>query len=131
MKLVLYRYASELRYALFCAVFVEPVQVTTYHLPFTLRTPRPLTLAKSKTLPFKVQLQNSLAKKTTGQSRNQKKKVSGKGKSKLRPSGLPPTPPNSLTDEHVLILKRRYILPLIEANEAPAMFREPVDDVEQ
>ncbi|XP_076677970.1 uncharacterized protein LOC143374031 [Andrena cerasifolii] len=121
-------YASELRYALLYAVFVEPVQVTTYHLPFTLRTPRPVKLAQSKTLPFKVQLQNSLAK---GQSRKQKKKASGKVKSKLDSSALPPTPTNSLTDEQILLLNRRYILPLIEAKEAPAMFTEHRDDVEQ
>lgn len=56
------RYANELRYALVYAVFVEPIEIQTYNLPFAIRTPRPVKFTTSRMIPFNIELQKSLRK---------------------------------------------------------------------
>ncbi|XP_076759453.1 uncharacterized protein LOC143428459 [Xylocopa sonorina] len=113
-------YANELRYSLIYAVFVEPLEVHYYTLPFTLRTPRPIKLADSKTEPFHLQLKKSFHKSETLQVFGKSRKAKGK-KSKAG-AGVPVTPAPSLTDEMSLMCDRQFIMPLIEANEALEVF---------
>lgn len=56
------RYANELRYALVYAVFVEPIEVQTYDLPFTFRHPRLMKPVEYRITPFNIQLQKLLRK---------------------------------------------------------------------
>lgn len=56
------RYANELRYALVYSVFVEPIEVQTYTLPFTFRHPRLMKPAEYRITPFNIQLQKLLRK---------------------------------------------------------------------
>ncbi|XP_043526448.1 uncharacterized protein LOC122537392 [Frieseomelitta varia] len=112
-------YANELRYALIYAVFVEPIEIQTCDLPFTLRTPRPTKLADPKSIPFIVQLQRSLRMVGT-MEKSKGNKAKGK-KVKTIPE-VPPTPPRSLDDEAQLMYNRSFILPLIEANESSGIF---------
>lgn len=56
------RYANELRYALVYAVFVEPIEVQTYNLPFSIRSPRLMKPAEYRITPFNIQLQKLLRK---------------------------------------------------------------------
>ncbi|CAL7938198.1 unnamed protein product [Xylocopa violacea] len=111
-------YANELRYSLVYAVFVEPLEVHYYTLPFTLRTPRPVKFADSKTEPFKMQLKKSLQMSDPMEVFEKSKK----GKKTKAVLEVPATPAPSLSDEVSLIHDRRFIRPLIEANEAPEIF---------
>ncbi|XP_031847373.2 uncharacterized protein LOC116433437 isoform X1 [Nomia melanderi] len=115
-------YANELRYFLVYSVFVESIEVQSYQLPFTLRTPRPVKLVDPKSMPFCVGLRKKLEKfGTTDKSKKTEKIATGKGKKK-DPSAVPNTPSSSLVDEEILLEKRRFILPLIEANETMKIF---------
>lgn len=89
----------------------------TYHLPFVLRTPRPVRLVQHNPVPFSVQLYKKLENEMKG-SKKRGKKVTGKEHSKL-----PVTPPSSIKDEEMLKHKRQFILPLIEAKNALKMFK--------
>ncbi|XP_050483239.1 uncharacterized protein LOC126869993 isoform X2 [Bombus huntii] len=116
------RYANELRYALVYAVFVEPIEIETYNLPFTFRTPRPVKPADPKMIPFNMQLQRSLKKIETMDKSKKDNKAGKKLKTNYK---IPPTPPPSLDDEVMLLTNRLFILPLIEANEASEIFETP------
>ncbi|XP_071866306.1 uncharacterized protein isoform X2 [Bombus fervidus] len=116
------RYANELRYALIYAVFVEPIEIETYNLPFTFRTPRPVKPADPKMIPFNIQLQRSLKRIET---MNKSKKDNKAGKKLKTNYEIPPTPPPSLDDEVMLMTNRLFILPLIEANESSEIFETP------
>ncbi|XP_031773878.1 uncharacterized protein LOC105736093 isoform X1 [Apis florea] len=111
------RYANELRYALVYAVFIEPIEIQTYNLPFTFRHPRPFKPAEHRIIPFNIQLQKLLKKNELLQKL---KKVEKHKKAKFHE--VPPTPPPSLDDEIQLKYNRLFILPLIEANEASYHF---------
>lgn len=113
-------YANELRYALIYAVFVEPIEIQSRNLPFTLRTPRPIKLADPKAIPFNVQLRKSL--RMTIDTMEKSKRNNAKGKRVKTIPEVPPTPPPSLDDEAKLMYNRSFILPLIEANESPGIF---------
>ncbi|KZC14968.1 hypothetical protein WN55_07816, partial [Dufourea novaeangliae] len=122
-------YANELRYYLVYAVFVEPIEVQSYQLPFNLRTPRPVKLGESESMPFNMRLyQKFSAMRPTEGSKKMAKKTKGKGKKTGRHE-VPETPIHSPTDEENLANKRQFILPLIEANEAVQMFEMLKDDV--
>ncbi|XP_012344891.1 uncharacterized protein LOC105736093 isoform X2 [Apis florea] len=110
-------YANELRYALVYAVFIEPIEIQTYNLPFTFRHPRPFKPAEHRIIPFNIQLQKLLKKNELLQKL---KKVEKHKKAKFHE--VPPTPPPSLDDEIQLKYNRLFILPLIEANEASYHF---------
>lgn len=110
-------YANELRYALVYSVFVEPIEVQTYTLPFTFRHPRLMKPAEYRITPFNIQLQKLLRKNDLLQKL---KKVEKNKKAKVHE--VPPTPPPSLDDEMQLKCNRLFILPLIEANEASSYF---------
>lgn len=56
------RYANELRYALVYAVFIEPIEVQTYNLPFSIRSPRLMKPTEYRITPFNIQLQKLLRK---------------------------------------------------------------------
>ncbi|XP_076480858.1 uncharacterized protein LOC117166289 isoform X2 [Bombus vancouverensis nearcticus] len=116
------RYANELRYALVYAVFVEPIEIETYNLPFTFRTPRPVKPADPKMIPFNMQLQRSLKKIETMDKSKKDNKAGKKLKTNYK---IPPTPPPSLDDEVMLLTNRLFILPLIEANESSEIFETP------
>ncbi|XP_046143194.1 uncharacterized protein LOC114875146 [Osmia bicornis bicornis] len=110
-------YANELRYSLVYAVFVEPIEVQTYNLPFVFRPPRPVKLT-DKTMSFNMQLRESVKKiKAIEKARM----TTGKRKGKAT-DNVPATPPPSLSDEKILITKRLFILPLIDAKEALKVF---------
>ncbi|XP_031365737.1 uncharacterized protein LOC116185473 isoform X1 [Apis dorsata] len=109
-------YANELRYALVYAVFVEPIEVQTYNLPFSIRSPRLMKPAEYRITPFNIQLQKLLRKNDL----LQKLKKVDKKKAKIHE--VPPTPPPSLDDEMQLKCNRLFILPLIEAKEASYYF---------
>ncbi|XP_076480856.1 uncharacterized protein LOC117166289 isoform X1 [Bombus vancouverensis nearcticus] len=115
-------YANELRYALVYAVFVEPIEIETYNLPFTFRTPRPVKPADPKMIPFNMQLQRSLKKIETMDKSKKDNKAGKKLKTNYK---IPPTPPPSLDDEVMLLTNRLFILPLIEANESSEIFETP------
>ncbi|XP_034179205.2 uncharacterized protein LOC117603812 [Osmia lignaria lignaria] len=110
-------YANELRYSLVYAVFVEPIEVQTYNLPFVFRPPRPVKFT-DKTMSFNMQLRESVKKiKAIEKARMTTGKRKGKANDKV-----PVTPPPSLSDEKILTTKRLFILPLIDANEALKVF---------
>ncbi|XP_043489276.1 uncharacterized protein LOC122515830 isoform X2 [Polistes fuscatus] len=124
-------YAGEVRYALIYAVFVEPIEIQVDNLPFSFRKPRPVRLADSNVEHFYIRLRNSLRKVEEQDSKKIRKvtsKKSTKGTKKLqRLKGelereYPPQPPNSLPDEDIISNKQNFILPLIESNEAVAVF---------
>ncbi|XP_078053491.1 uncharacterized protein LOC144478961 [Augochlora pura] len=109
-------YANELRYSLVYEVFAEPITVQIYQVPFTIRKPRPAKMTDNKTTPFNIGLRRTFEMHNVfGIS----KKKTGKGKLLL---SMAHTPANSLDDEENLVEKRKFILPLIEANEAMAIF---------
>ncbi|KAI4503726.1 hypothetical protein M0802_001129 [Mischocyttarus mexicanus] len=120
-------YAEEVRYALVYAVFVEPIEIQIKNLPFTFRKPRLVRLADSNVEHFSIRLRNTLQKIKGQDSKKIKKITSKKITKKLRlkeelESEYPPQPPNSLPDEDLISIKRSFILPLIESNEAVAIF---------
>ncbi|XP_017889352.1 uncharacterized protein LOC108630525 [Ceratina calcarata] len=107
-------YANELRYALIYAVFVEPIELHGYNLPFFLRTPRQTKLANPKWMPFDMQLHKSLLRIEKMEKSNKSNDRGRKAKADVPIY----TPPPSLHEDKELIRKREFILPLIEANEA-------------
>ncbi|XP_017758033.1 PREDICTED: uncharacterized protein LOC108549250 [Eufriesea mexicana] len=109
-------YANELRYALVYAVFVEPIEVQVYDLPFAIRTPRQVKLADPKMVPFNIELQKSLRKNEIAEKFKKSHKTVKKN------FEVPMTPPPSLDDERMLTRSRLFILPLIEAKEATKLF---------
>ncbi|XP_050593933.1 uncharacterized protein LOC126923985 [Bombus affinis] len=115
-------YANELRYALVYAVFVEPIEIETYNLPFTFRTPRPVKPADPKMIPFNIQLQRSLKRIETMDKSKKDNKAGKKLKTNYK---IPPTPSPSLDDEVMSMTNRLFILPLIEANESSEIFETP------
>ncbi|XP_014605887.1 PREDICTED: uncharacterized protein LOC106787760 isoform X1 [Polistes canadensis] len=124
-------YAGEVRYALVYAVFVEPIEIQVDNLPFSFRKPRPVRLADSNVEHFYIRLRNSLRKVEEQDSKKIRKvtsKKSTKGTKKLQrlkeesEKEYPPQPPNSLPDEDIISNERNFILPLIESNEAVAVF---------
>ncbi|XP_006563551.2 uncharacterized protein LOC100578249 isoform X2 [Apis mellifera] len=118
------RYANELRYALVYAVFVEPIEVQTYDLPFTFRHPRLMKPVEYRITPFNIQLQKLLRKNELLQKL---KKVDKNKKAKIHE--VPPTPPPSLDDEMQLKCNRLFILPLIESNEASSYFETNTNNI--
>ncbi|XP_054006692.1 uncharacterized protein LOC128891295 [Hylaeus anthracinus] len=114
-------YANEFRYTLVYAVFVEPIELEICELPFVLREPRPVKLADPMSMPFDVKLRQRF-----GKSKKSEKKTTGKRKKKTQPE-VPVTPPPSLTDEEMLTNKRKFILPLIEAENALEIFEQYED----
>ncbi|XP_017796590.1 PREDICTED: uncharacterized protein LOC108577882 [Habropoda laboriosa] len=116
-------YGNELRYDLIRAVFVQPIQVETRDSPFTLRTPRSVKLAGPGEMPFDARLQRSL-RKIEAMEKSKKPEKSAKGRKSLQ---VPATPPPSLDDELTLTQKRRFILPLVEANEASDLLEKSND----
>ncbi|KAG6794932.1 hypothetical protein HZU73_09382 [Apis mellifera caucasica] len=117
-------YANELRYALVYAVFVEPIEVQTYDLPFTFRHPRLMKPVEYRITPFNIQLQKLLRKNELLQKL---KKVDKNKKAKIHE--VPPTPPPSLDDEMQLKCNRLFILPLIESNEASSYFETNTNNI--
>ncbi|XP_043265712.1 uncharacterized protein LOC122405215 isoform X1 [Colletes gigas] len=114
-------YANEFRYSLVYAVYVEPIEMETRQLPFSLEKPRSVKLVDPNSMPFNVQLKKLFA--TMKQTR---KKATGRGRKKG--SKVPETPPPSLTEEEELIRKRRFILPLIEAENALEVIEKHKDE---
>ncbi|XP_076235580.1 uncharacterized protein LOC143179982 [Calliopsis andreniformis] len=110
-------YANELRYYLIYAIFVESLEIKTYDIHFALRMPRPVKLASPKTAPFTIVLRNNL---NSGR-KPKKPKAADKGT-------VPVTPPPSLNDEEMLVHKRQFIMPLIEANEALEMLEPQTEE---
>ncbi|XP_076295135.1 uncharacterized protein LOC143216179 [Lasioglossum baleicum] len=116
-------YANELRYELVYAVFAEQIEVQNYTLPFSIRKPRPAKLSDPEISPFSVILRRTFV------THDLYGLTSGKGKKKKKiiPEA-PSTPANSLHDDEALVEKRRFILPLVEANETIALFDQAEKD---
>ncbi|XP_076376774.1 uncharacterized protein LOC143259233 [Megalopta genalis] len=115
-------YANELRYTLVYEVFAEPITVHSYQVPFSIRKPRSAKLTDLKTTPFNVGLRRTFELHDVF---GIQKKKTGKGKLAVT---MVHTPANSLDDEEDLAEKRKFILPLIEANEAMALFDQPEEN---
>ncbi|XP_077266963.1 uncharacterized protein LOC143899975 isoform X2 [Temnothorax americanus] len=123
-------YANELRYSLIYAVFVKPIQIQIFHMPHTFRVPRQIKLADPGGS-FDIQLRERLEKIASESIINNGKKFQGKKMTDDITKGkiikdvdmeIPPTPPPSLIEEEMLANNRRFILPLIEANEAAQIY---------
>ncbi|XP_035739662.1 uncharacterized protein LOC118449328 [Vespa mandarinia] len=120
-------YAGEVRYALVYTVFVEPIEIKVHNLPFSIRKPRPVRLIGSDTghlyLRLREALQNVQGK--DGKKLKSKKNLTNTKKQYLDKeldTEYPLQPSNSLSDEEFISLKRSFILPLIESNEAADIF---------
>ncbi|XP_011702824.1 PREDICTED: uncharacterized protein LOC105458909 isoform X2 [Wasmannia auropunctata] len=123
-------YANELRYALIYAVFVKPIQIQIFHIPSdAFRIPRQIKLADPRG-PFHLQLRERLEKVASESINNDKKFKGKKTADNTREKEIindldieiPPTPRSSLNEEETLANYRRFILPLIESNEAMQIF---------
>ncbi|XP_076650283.1 uncharacterized protein LOC143357646 [Halictus rubicundus] len=121
-------YANELRYELVHTVFVEQIEVQHYPVPFRIRRPRPTKMSEPSTSPFNVELRRTFEVHNVFRDM---RRPTGKGKKKKKTVGFdwPSTPANSLHEEEALLQNRRFILPLVEANEAMALFDQVQDDV--
>lgn len=115
-------YANELRYELVYAVFAEQIEVQNYKLPFSIRKPRPAKMSDPEMSPFSVVLRRTFV------THDLYGVKSGKGKTRKKIPQLPSTPANSLHDDEALVEKRRFILPLVEANETIALFDQAEND---
>lgn len=125
-------YANELRYSLIYAVFVKPIHIQIFRMPHVFRIPRQIKLADSKGS-FHVQLCERLEEIANESIISNGKKLKGKKVSDAKKEQIikdldlsfdliPLTPPSSLMEDEVLADNRRFILPLIEANEAAQIF---------
>ncbi|XP_071625511.1 uncharacterized protein [Temnothorax longispinosus] len=130
-------YANELRYSLIYAVFVKPIQIQIFHMPHTFRVPRQIKLADPGGL-FDIQLRERLEKVASESIISNGKKFKGKKMTDDIRKGkiikdvdmeIPPTPPPSLIEEEMLANNRRFILPLIEANEAAQIYEMHAENV--
>nr|XP_012143901.1 PREDICTED: uncharacterized protein LOC100875525 [Megachile rotundata]XP_012143902.1 PREDICTED: uncharacterized protein LOC100875525 [Megachile rotundata] len=117
-------YANELRYALVYAVFVTPIEIQTYNLPFVIRAPRPPKFV-DKTMSFSMRLRENMKKI---KAIERLRKSIGKRRDKAIEI-VPATPAPSLDDEKMLIDKRLYILPLAEANEEFEVFESQLSSM--
>ncbi|KAL6253419.1 hypothetical protein P5V15_005573 [Pogonomyrmex californicus] len=127
-------YANELRYFLIYEVFVKQIQLQIFHMPHTFRTPRQIKLADSEKGLFHVELRKRLKKiasesiiNDNDEQYNEEKTIDNTKKEKEEnmkdlDMEIPPTPQSSLTEDELLTNNRRFILPLIEANEAAQIF---------
>lgn len=119
-----------MRYALIYAVFVKPIQIQIFHIPSdAFRIPRQIKLADPRG-PFHLQLRERLEKVASESINNDKKFKGKKTADNTREKEIindldieiPPTPRSSLNEEETLANYRRFILPLIESNEAMQIF---------
>ncbi|XP_025075462.1 uncharacterized protein LOC105432474 [Pogonomyrmex barbatus] len=127
-------YANELRYFLIYEVFVKQIQLQIFHMPHTFRTARQIKLADSEKGLFHVKLRERLKKiasesiiNDNDEQYNEEKTIDNtkeekEEKMKDLDMEIPPTPQSSLMEDELLANNHRFILPLIEANEAAQIF---------
>ncbi|KAL2737933.1 hypothetical protein V1478_002019 [Vespula squamosa] len=120
-------YAGEVRYALVYTVFVEPIDIQVHSLPFSIRKPRPVRLATTDTGHPYLRFRKALKKVEGKDDKDIKSRKHATNKKTQRidkklEMQYPVQPSNSLSDEEFILAKRRFILPLIESNEAANIF---------
>ncbi|KYM88893.1 hypothetical protein ALC53_02659 [Atta colombica] len=116
-------YANELRYALIYAAFVKPIQMQMFLMPHAYQIQRQIKLALSGKS-FDVQLRERLEEVARESIINNENKITDdmRKDQMIEDFKIPPTPPPSLNEEEILANNCRFILPLIEANEAIQIF---------
>ncbi|KYN39491.1 hypothetical protein ALC56_05984 [Trachymyrmex septentrionalis] len=116
-------YANELRYALIYAVFVKSIQMQMFLMPHAHQIQRQIKFALSGGS-FDVQLRERLEEVACESIIDNEKEITDdmREDQMIEDFEIPPSPPSSLNEEEILTNNCRFILPLIEANEAVQIF---------
>ncbi|KYN19777.1 hypothetical protein ALC57_07822 [Trachymyrmex cornetzi] len=113
------RYVNELRYA----VFVNPIQMQMFLMPYAYQIQHQIKLAHSRGS-FNIQLRERLEEVARESIINNGKKITDdmRKDQMIEDFEILPIPPSLLNEEEILANNCRFILPLIEANKAAQIF---------